>query len=542
MIVLRFFYGMAITLSMKEIMLKINIFKTESYRKGIVLSTLFNVAAKLLGFATTVVIAYFFGTEDKTGLWFTLIATIFLISAFVNNLNSSVLIPESMRLSEQKGKENSVAFLNFFIYGYLLIGLFLTTLIWADPVKFFSFISNYNFHVLQNNRHLLICTAFLLTLNIISTLLTDILISYKYFTLPMISNMMNNIACLLMLLLFYQKLGILCLAYGFLIGNTIQIILLIYLMRHSLHWNFVFKFIRLEKRIIRNIIFAQVGNVTSTLSSYAPYFLLSGFSTIIASMTYAQRVADIPTSFLTAQFSSVAGIKMNELYSRKEWDKLNKTFQASMRLLFWFLIPLTLLTITYSQEIITIIFQRGAFNQESVNSSSQFLRYFALLFPLLALNSLVSRLFMSAQKIMESFWYQIVMNVILISGIFIFVNKLGFIGYPIALVTMQGLNALFIGFFFHHFFPAINFRDVILYGIKIGMWSIALVGIIYPLKHFFFNHLDFHVNFILGVLLYFTGWLILNTIFGIHQYIYDLLKKFRYSAHNFFIGVRTGKE
>jgi peptidoglycan biosynthesis protein MviN/MurJ (putative lipid II flippase) len=512
-------------------MIKINVFKSESYKKGIVLSTLFNITAKLLGFVTTMIIAYYFGTTDNTGLWFTLLAAILLISAFVNNLNSSVLIPESMRLSEQEGHETSISFLNFFIYGYLLIGLLITTLIWINPIKFFSFISKCSLPVLQNNQDLLFYVSLILILNIISTLLTAIMISYKYFTMPMISNMINNIACLIMLILFHQKLGILSLALGFIIGHIIQIVLLVYLMLHSLHWNFGFKYIHLEKRILRNIVFAQAGNITSTLSAYAPYFLLSGFSSVIASMTYAQRVADIPTSFLTAQFSSVAGIKLNEHYSRKEWDKLNETFQASMRLLFWFLIPLTFLTITYSREIITILFQRGAFNQESVTSSSQFLQLFALLFPLLALNSLVSRLFMSAQKIMESFWYQIAMNAILITGIFIFVNKLGFLGYPIALVTMQVLSALFIGFFFHHFFPAIKFKEVFSYGGNISLWSISLLGILFAVNYFCGQNI--RLNLILGSLLYLTGWFVLNITFCINREVYDFLKKIQHSTRIF---------
>src|ERR1051326_1722998 len=156
--------------------------KTESYKKGIFFSMLGNLVSRLLFFLQGVMIAYYYGTESKTDVYFFSISIITLIAYVINTLDSSVLIPESMRLTEQSGKQESIKFLNVFFYLYIFIGIACTLLFFIDPVKIFSVLSRFDAETLSVNKQIIFLSIPLLMLMIITGLLGNIMASYKYFT------------------------------------------------------------------------------------------------------------------------------------------------------------------------------------------------------------------------------------------------------------------------------------------------------------------------------------------------------------------------
>ena len=78
-----------------------DILKTESYRKGILLSSVFNIGGKSIAFIQQWLIGYFFGTHSSTDIFFFTYNIILFISYFFLNLSTSVLIPESINIRNQ---------------------------------------------------------------------------------------------------------------------------------------------------------------------------------------------------------------------------------------------------------------------------------------------------------------------------------------------------------------------------------------------------------------------------------------------------------
>ncbi len=87
------------------------------------LSVLFNIISKGILFLLTIIIARYFGSNIKTDIYFFVFATMILFSGFINNIDTAVLIPESMRLRQKEGDDAAVAFLNFFLLIYFIIGV-----------------------------------------------------------------------------------------------------------------------------------------------------------------------------------------------------------------------------------------------------------------------------------------------------------------------------------------------------------------------------------------------------------------------------------
>lgn len=457
-------------------------FKAESYKKGIAISTLYNAINKGLVFFISLFIAYFFGAQLKVDIYFYAYNTVIIFSAFITSLNSSVLIPESMRLRTQEKQKDATIFLNFFLLLYALITILVCGFFILDPTRFFSAISGFSEEALKDQKQIIILAIPLLFLIPATNFLADIMTSYKFFSIPMIIGIVNNVVSILFLIFFHNSLDILSLLIGLLISNTLNLVLLILLMKTKLKWQFHFQNPHIGKRIWKNIIFAQAGNITSSLSAYAPLYLLSGLQAgIITSLTFAQQISSLPTHLITNQFSAVAGIKFNDLYSKKDFTAINHTFLSISSFLFFILIPISGIFFLFPNEIASILFERGSFSKGSVTYTATFLKWLGLLLPLIAVNTLFARLFMASHKIIESFWYQISFNVVLIIALYISVRQFGFIGYPITLVAIHMLNVIFCYILERQYFSMITYEWVLKKLLIVVLMNIVIGGIVYGL-------------------------------------------------------------
>ena len=503
--------------------------KAESYKKGIILSTVFNVFNKGLVFVNSLLIAYFFGAQLKMDIYFYAYNTIVILSTFITNLNASVLIPESMRLRKQESDGNAMAFLNFFLYLYAAVTILLCLIFLIDPVKTFNMVSGFNKGDIQQQVQILVLSIPLIFLMPVINLLTDIMTSYKYFTIPMIAGIVNGLFSILFVLLFHKVLDVLSLLAGLLLSYSLNFILLVSLMRKRLNWNFRFRIFKLGKRIWRNVLFAQAGNITSSLSSYAPLYLLSSFgSGIITSLNFAQQISSLPTTLITNQFSAVAGIKFNESYASGNFASVNETFRSTASFLIFILLPVSGIFFFFPQQIVTVILERGAFGHSGVIYTAGFLQYLGLLLPMMVINTLFARLFMASHKIMQAFWYQIVTNVILIVAVYITVNRFGFLAYPVTMVCYHVLNVIGCYFLGKWYFRMIDYPRVLLYFMLLVLVNAAVGTGVY----FFIRIVGLQssiLNLLLGAGIYFALIALISLKFKLNSvfnsFIFNFWKK-----------------
>ena len=453
--------------------------RSESYKRGIVISTLLNIVNKGLVFVNSLLIAFYFGTQLKVDIYFYAYNTIFLLVAFVSSLTTSVLIPESMRIRAQKGRLAAMSFLNFFLYGYFLLTALISLAFLIDPVAVFTTLSNYAPSVLQQQTTILRLAIPLLILVSITTLLTEILASLKFFTAPMLVNIINAISSLLFLLVFHKVWDVKSILAGLLISYSVNIILLAYLLKSFLRWRFSFRFIKMEKRLLWNMLYAQMGNFGSVLGGYAPLYFLSGFGAgLISSLNYAQQVVTQPATFITNQFAAVAKIKVTELYVSGKFSEVNVTVVRVVNFLVFILVPVSGLLFLFADEVIAILFKRGSFDVHSAQSSGLFLRYLGLSIPLTAIISVVSNLYFAAQLVKASIIYQIISNLLLATLVYAGLKWLGAVGYPFAYLAINALNVLVAWFYCMRFFPFVKYQLILKYFAVTIVLNFGLVMIV----------------------------------------------------------------
>jgi len=486
-----------------------------------VFSSLFNIGSKALTFFQSIVIAYYFGAQAGTDVFFYCLSAIGFISSYFVSVNQAVLIPEAMRISIQDNKGKSIRFLNFFLLLYVLISLLVILILYMSPIKTFLLISRFDQGVLQSNAEIILLAIPLLFLMNLSSVLVDILTSYKFFTMPMVASMTYSSFALVFIFAFHNVLAIASIIIGLLVGYSVNVVVLLALLKTKVEWEFKVGGVSIGWRNWKNLILIQLGNITTTLGSYLPLYLISGFNTgVVTALNYGQRVSNIPDQLITTQVSQVSAIKFNELYALRQFSKLNDAFVEAASFLMFFFIPISFILFQFSPEIIKLLYQRGAFDPKSVMITSEFLKYFGLTLPFVALNTLSTRLMMAGQKIKASFFSQIVVNVIFLVLLCYLVGRIGPLGYPLSVVLYLPISVLPYNFFlFRVLFPELAYWRVIRNFLLITLVNVAVSAPIYFLIRVGFEGALF---LFLSVFYYFVVVIVINYRFTISEQTKEL--------------------
>jgi peptidoglycan biosynthesis protein MviN/MurJ (putative lipid II flippase) len=472
---------------------------------------LFNIISKGILFLLTIIIARYFGSNIKTDIYFFVFASMVLFSGFINNIDTAVLIPESMRLREKEGDEPAAAFLNFFLLVYFIIGVLFTVLMYFFGTTVFGWISKFSEADIISYRNYFWIGSLFFIFHVLTNYLNSILTSLKYFSLPMLISSFKScivIACIFLLKADYDVLAVFI---GGLISYAVNLLIQVYVLKVIAGWNFKARSVGVSKKVWNNVFYAELGQLTTVASSMFPLYLLSGFgSGVISVMNYGKNIADIPNTLVTSQFANVSGIKLNEQFARNDATGMNDTFLKLSKLMIFILIPVGCFMFVFAEPLILLFYKTDKFDAASVAGSVKFLQLLSVTIFSIAVNTMVSRLFIAAQLIRQAFVYQFVMNCLLIISIWLFSTYYGAYGYPYGMILVNAVNFMAMFFICKRYFSTIQYDALLRYTAIIMFINIPVAVILfYTLRT---TGLYFFYQLLLGGFIYIVLFAVMSKI------------------------------
>ena len=501
----------------------LRLIRIESFKRGLLLSVIFNIISKGALFVLTICIAGIFGSNIKTDIYFFVYGTMILLSGFINTVDIMVLVPVSMRLQESEGRGAAMVFLNYFLRIYILIGLVFTVVMLLFGTDLFGFFSKFPATTILVYKNYFLAGSIYFIFQLLTNYINNILTSLKFFTVPLIINGVNSVVIIAGIFLLYQRFDVLSIFISGIIAYSINLIILFLFMRKIAGWNFFTRGGTISKAVRNNILYTEMGQLTTLASSFLPLFLLSGLGKgVISMMNYGKNIADIPNTLFTAQVANVSGIKLNEQMAREELMGVNDTFQKTAKLLILILVPVGCYMIVFARPIVELFYERGNFDPGSINEVVGFMRLLTITIFSIGVNSIVSRVFIAAQALKQAFLYQLIMNIILIITIGILVLKFGAFGYPYGVLLINSLNFLLMYLICKKIVPFISYASVLRFtGIVLIINVLIATGI-----YLLFSNLQMALlpKLLLGFLLYLTVLLPVVHIFRVNTAFTEFIK------------------
>ena len=410
--------------------------KSESYKKGVVVSTLLNVFAKGIVFLNSLIIAFYFGANTGTDIYFYILSVVALITNTINGIDYLVLVPQSMKIREQKSEEEAQKFINFFIYSYLIIGIVLSLMGTFAPVFLYTLFSKYDINILNSNIKLLYLGSLIILFQLLNNFLSAVLTSYKFFSASIISGLINSIFSISFTVFFHSKLGIVGTMVGVATGYGINFFILIYVLKRYQKWKFTAVRFMKDKRVWKNIGLMQINILPVWMRNYFAIYFLTGMGAgIITSFNLAQMFAALPEIFILTQVASVAGIKLSELAAKKDLVQTNILLINILKTLFIIIIPIALVMVIANKEIIQLAFERGSFHKDSITTTALCFFYLSLILPSKIFDSLFTRLFTSFQLYGISTLFAFIAHTLITLVLYVLTTHYKLHGYFIAMLV-----------------------------------------------------------------------------------------------------------
>lgn len=440
----------------------------ESYRQGAFASSVAGVVVRLGGFSVNFAFAFFFGTTSGADVYFYCTGTALLFSAFFILLASAVIIPEAMHLDAGDNRRRGLKLLNSFLYLFCLLSAAGALVPALFPDTVLGALSRFDITTLRNHMDIVHLSLILLPLMVAAGYLGEILSSQRCFTLSVLGTLPVIIVTLTLTIFLHRHLGPASAVIGQCLGLLVQIFWYTHVLRNRLHWNFMLLGTIRNSRLARNLFFGFAGNLTGLLTAYLPLALLAGFGPgILSAMTYSQRTIDALYALLVVQIASVVGIKFNEGFASADRAGIKSAFLGSSKMIIFILVPTGLLISLFADEVISLLFHRGAFTDISARWSSEFLRYLAPALPFIGINAMVARLFIGSKKIAQGASYQIASNCLLSAALYYSVLSYGALAYAQVLLLFYGMQFLVSCIIVNYYFPFIRYEELFPFTVRV---------------------------------------------------------------------------
>lgn len=376
------------------------IIKAESYKSGAIKASVFSFFAKGVAFLQGLLVAYFFGATIETDIFYFTFNIVIWSFGIVLTLSSAVIIPEFIKLKEREDKSICEGYANFYIYAFTGIGILIFILFIFASHTTFSLISTHDSKLVQADQLIVYCTVPIFAFSFFNVIVGEILVAHRFFTIPMIINLINSLLSIIFIYLLHERVGVVSFSFGLLSGYFINTLFLCIALKKNLNWSFSTINKKKAVKSSRNILKCLLGCLFTWSAYFIPFLLLSNHSSgTITIINFANKTVEAPLVFISTQLLSVLGIKINNLCTNYKTHDINRVFNNIVSRLIILISIISILIFFVREPLVHILYGQGELDSNSINLLSRYIAILALTLPFVSFFLGAIRLFYAFQKI-----------------------------------------------------------------------------------------------------------------------------------------------
>lgn len=395
------------------------------------------LVGKILGLIRDTMLAANYGISMEANAFQTAsrIPRVFFDAIFASAISAS-FIPIFNENLEKKGKKSAFEFSNKFITLIAIVTVILTLvgIVFSSELSAL-FAPKYDTETMLLTSKLLKIMFPTVVFTGIAYSFVGILQSFDEFTIPAALSIVSNGIIILYYIFFNDSLGIYGLSFALLLGWAMQAIMQIpSLIKKGYRYKFSLGFRKDDS--IKKVLVLMLPVMISTWVQPINLMINSRFASGlyngagVSVLDYANNLYTIIVGVFVLSVANVIFPRLSRMTANK--DSVFQTVIMTLRILSFIIIPMTAGTMVLSNQIITLIYQRGDFTAESTLLTSGALMFFAIGMLGYGFQIIISRAFYAEQNGKTPFiagLISIVINIILCA---LLVDKMSVSGLALA--------------------------------------------------------------------------------------------------------------
>ncbi len=407
--------------------------------------------AKLALVAKELVVSGYFGTGEVVDAFLiAFLLPMFAVSMLAGSF-SAAMMPAYIRARDDAGIIAAQRlFSSVMVLGILFLITATLVLAASAPLLLPLLGSGFEAQTMVLTQSLFYWLLPLLLLNGIGHLYATAINAGERFAVVALTPAITPIFAVAALVLFVDIIGIHALVAGTLLGAIIELAILAKsAAKHNIYWMPRWHGISDELRAV--------------MAQYAPMvagaFLMSGTVLVdqamaamlesgsVATLNYANRVVAMLLGIGAMALGTAVLPHFSRMVAANDWAGVRHTFKTYARLILLFSVPVTAVLFLFSESIIELLFERGAFSAEDTRLVGQVQAFYLLQVPFYLISILGVRLISSVGKnevLMKISAVNLVVNII---GNYLFMQYFGVVGIALSTALVYALSCGMILFY-----------------------------------------------------------------------------------------------
>jgi putative peptidoglycan lipid II flippase len=334
--------------------------------------------------------------------------------------------------------------------------------------------------------------------------LSQLLFSYRRFVLPGSAYGVNNIVVIATFLALGGLYGIHGLAIAALAGSMTQFLLqlpILWQKRHfycakvDLRHPSMKEMARLAFPALLSMSGKQISRVTDRIfASLLPVGSLSALG-------FASGLTTVLKEFIVEAPDQAIFPHLTKLSAEKKFSELSQQLFKYLRISFFISLPVGIGVMVLAEPIVRLVYQRGAFDETSVQITSLALMFYAIGFPASAISTILSRAFFGLKDTWTPTKVAFIRHGVRILLAWILIGFLGHGGIALADSLSVVINGAFLFFWLPKELKGSEaWNTVRSFAQTVGA-SIVMLGVVYFAKDRLFEHLNALTGFVTLALL-----------------------------------------
>lgn len=414
---------------------------TSELVKDTILTTIYSVIGKSIGFLIPFFIAAWFGITSETDALFFAYGIILFIVGIFSPVVESVIVPY---LAETRAKNEDVSEFVGNVLGFSGLSLLIISLFAFLIIRpFLEIITNFDKRTLGLIYYLIAETIPLVVLNILASIISGTLNAYKKFEFPALSPAFRAIVNLFIIFILKNSLGVHAIALGYLIGELSRFLFLLYVVKKYLIFKVSFHIDNKLKEFLMTSIYQITGMVSVGLNPVVDKTMASWLGTgSVSILHYADRLYMIPVTFATSGLMVTLLSHWSDRYYISNSGSLRDDISKVLKVIILPTLVITIILIILSEDITKLAFYHGIFDKERLPE----LRFTWICYLLGLPSYIIGLVYVRAYLVIK--WTKILMEIAFFTVItnivfnFFFMYQLGVKGIALATTLSVSITTL----------------------------------------------------------------------------------------------------
>lgn len=471
-------------------------------RRTVIVLMVLTIISKITGFGREITLSYFFGASNVSDAYLISLTIPTVIFAFIGVGLKTTYIPMYSRVLHQKGIQaaneftnNVVSFL-FILCSVIVIFVFGFT---EFVVKLFA--SGFHGETLELAivlTRISIFSIYFIGLNYIYEAYLQV---KNMFIIPALVGIPLNIIVIISIIIGYE-LDYKILAYGQVLAVASQLLLLIptiYKKGYKFKLIFKAKDENIKKMILLSLP-VVMGTSLDQINKLIDKTLASRITEGgISSLVYANKLNLFIIGIFVLTISTVLYPKITKMAEEKNIKRLKKSLANSIGAVSFLILPIMVGSMLFAEQIVTLLYGRGAFNSENITSTSSALFYYTIGMLGFGYREILSKVFYSLQDT-KTPTYNAALGIIINIILNIVLSRyMGINGLALATSLATTITAVLLYFKLRKKIGDFGLKESLVSLIKVLLASIVSGLLSYFVYQFLIIYINLNLSLILSV-------------------------------------------